>query len=119
MGLQDNRVARDENGVRGQLPHRPREQVNLALDWRATSRLDLRADLSYIGQAHDLAEDGADSRLPASTSLGLKGVLTIGRINGQDISVTAAVDNLTDAVILPQLGLPAPGRSYHVGIRID
>ncbi len=119
VGLQDNRVARDESDVRRHLLHRPGEQLNLALDWQATSRLDIRADLSYIGQAYDLAEEGVDSRLPASTSLGLKGVLTIGRINDQDIFLTAAVDNLTDALVLPQLGLPAPGRSYHVGIRID
>ena len=119
VGLQDNRVSRDESGVRRHLLHRPREQLNLALDWQATSRLDVRANLSYIGQAFDLAEDGAESRLPASTSLGVKGVVIIARINDKNIFLTAAVDNLTDALILPQLGLPAPGRSYHVGIRVN
>ena len=119
VGLQDNRVSRDESGVRRHLLHRPGEQLNLALDWQATSRLDVRVDISYIGQAFDIAQDGAESRLPASTSLGLKGIVSIGRINDHDMFITAAVDNLTDALILPQLGLPAPGRSYHVGIRID
>ena len=118
-GLQDHRVARDESGLRRNLLHRPGEQVNLALDWRAASNLDIRAELSYIGRAYDLAEDGADIHLPSSTSFGLRGVMTIGRTHDRDIYLTAAVDNLTDALILPQSGLPAPGRSFHVGIRID
>ena len=29
---------------------------------------------------------------------------------------TAAIDNLTNAVILPQLGLPQPGRSIRIGL---
>ena len=118
-GLQDDRVARNESGLRRNLLHRPGEQVNLALDWQATSSLDIRADLSYIGRAYDLGYDGADIHLPSSTSFGLSGVMTIGRAHGRDIQLTAAVENLTDALILPQSGLPAPGRSFHVGIRID
>ena len=38
---------------------------------------------------------------------------------GRDIQVTASVDNLTDALILPQLGLPAPGRLYRIGLRLN
>lgn len=118
-GLQDDRVSRDESGLRRNLLHRPGEQLNLALDWQATSSLDIRAELSYVGRAYDLGDGGADINLPSSTSLGLRGVLTIGRTHDRDIYLTAAVDNLTDALILPQSGLPAPGRSFHVGIRID
>jgi len=119
VGLQDEQLARDENGLLRNLLHRPGEQVNLALDWQATSRLDIRAELSYVGRAYDLGNDGADIHLPSSTSFGLRGVMTIGRTLDRDIHLTAAVENLTDALILPQSGLPAPGRSFHVGIRID
>ena len=118
-GLQDGQLTPDESGLRRNLLHRPSEQVNLALDWQATSRLDIRAELSYIGRAYDLGDDGADIHLPSSTSFGLKGVMTIGQTLDRDIHLTAAVENLTDALILPQSGLPAPGRSFHVGIRID
>ena len=118
-GLQDEQLTPDESGLRRNLLHRPGEQVNLALDWRATSGLDIRAELSYVGPAYDIGDDGADIHLPSSTSFGLKGVLTIDRTHDRAIYLTAAVDNLTDALILPQSGLPAPGRSYHVGIRID
>lgn len=118
-GLQDEQLARDESGQLRNLLHRPGEQLNLALDWRATSSLDIRAELSYIGRAYDLGNDGAEIHLPSSTSFGLRGVMTIGRTHDRDIYLTAAVDNLTDALVLPQSGLPAPGRSFHVGIRID
>ncbi len=119
VGLQDDRVEPDERGVRRNLLHRPREQLNLALDWQPTSSLDMRAELSYIGRAYDLTDDGADTHLPASASFGLRGVMNVGRLYNQDIFLTAAVDNLTDALILPQLGLPGPGRSFHVGIRVN
>ena len=119
VGLQDDQVTRDESGVRRNLLHRPREQLNLALEWQATSSLQLRAELSYTGRAYDLSDDGTDTCLPASTSVGLTGSMNVGRIYDQDIFLTAAVDNLTDALILPQLGLPEPGRSFHIGIRIN
>ena len=119
VGLQDDQVARDESGMRRNLLHRPKEQLNLALDWQATSSLDMRAELSYTGRAYDLTDDGADTCLPVSASFGLRGTTNIGRIYNQDIFLTAAVDNLTDALILPQLGLPGPGRSFHIGIRIN
>ena len=118
-GLQDEQLTPDESGLRRNLLHRPGEQVNLTLDWQATSSLDIRAELSYIGRAYDLGDDGTDIHLPSSTSVGLRGVMTIGRTHDRDIHLTAAVENLTDALILPQSGLPAPGRSFHVGIRID
>ena len=119
IGLQDEQLARDESGLRRNLLHRPGEQLNLALDWHATPSLDIRAELSYVGRAYDLADDGADIHLPSSTSFGLRGVMKVGQTHDRDIYLTAAVDNLTDALILPQSGLPAPGRSFHIGIRID
>ena len=118
-GLQDDSVARDESGLRRNLLHRPGEQLNLTLDWRAASSLDIRAELSYIGRAYDLGDDGVDIHLPSSTSIGLRGVMKVGQTHNRDIHLTASVENLTDALILPQSGLPAPGRSFHVGIRID
>ena len=118
-GLQDEQLTPDESGLRRNLLYRPGEQLNLAIDWQATSSLDIRAELSYVGQAYDLGDDGADIHLPSSTSFGLRGVMTIGQTLDRDIHLTAAIENLTDALILPQSGLPAPGRSFHVGIRID
>ena len=119
VGLQDDQVARDESGIRRNLLLRPAEQLNLALDWQATPGLGIHAQLSHNGRAYDLGDDGTDIHLPSSTSFGLSGVMKVGRTLDRDIHLTAAADNLTDALIIPQSGFPAPGRSFHVGIRID
>jgi len=39
-------------------------------------------------------------------------------VNVGPIALFAIADNLNDALILPQTGLPAPGRTLHIGIRM-
>lgn len=117
--LQDGEIERENDGVRPILLQRPKQQVSVALDWQATPSIDLRAELFRTGRAFDLADSGDAIELPASNSLNLRGFLNIGAWFGQDVLLTAAVDNATDELILPQLGLPAPGRSFHVGVRIN
>ena len=119
FGLQDGESDRDETGERRELLQRPDEQVNLAFDWQATPRVDLRAEAAYAGGSFDLDDDGSIARLPSSTSVNLRGFFKAGSWRRQDILLTAAVDNATDELVLPQLGLPAPGRSYHLGFRIN
>jgi iron complex outermembrane receptor protein len=34
------------------------------------------------------------------------------------LSATAAVDNMANAVVLPQLGLPLPGRTVRIGLLV-
>jgi iron complex outermembrane receptor protein len=81
--------------------------------------LDLRAELVGGGPARDLADNGDIVRLPRYFLLNLRAFSTIGEIAGiGPISLFAAADNLNDAVILPQSGLPAPGRTLRLGIRI-
>lgn len=101
------------------LLQRPRTQYSLALDWQATSRTDLRAELYRGGAAHDLADDGILRRLPPHVTLALRAYYECGRV-GPDLPVLAflAADNITDALVLPQLGFPSPGRSILVGVRV-
>jgi iron complex outermembrane receptor protein len=117
--LQDGEVARDDNGERPVLLQRPETQLRAALDWQASDRVDLRAEVQYTGSAYDLADDGSTVELPDATVLNLRGFLRIGQWWGRDVQLTASVDNATDALVLPQLGLPAPGRLYRVGIRLN
>lgn len=117
--LQDGEVARDDNGERPFLLQRPDAQLRAALDWQASDRVDLRAEVQYTGSAYDLADDGSPVRLPDATVLNLRGFLRVGQWWGRDVHLTASVDNATDALVLPQLGLPAPGRLYRVGIRLN
>lgn len=85
-------------------------EAMLAVDW-APAGFDLRAELRRIGSAVDLARDGTKAVLAAATEINLRAALPIMRfVDGGRLSFTAAADNLTDAVIAPQLGLPQPGR---------
>ena len=117
--LQDGQVERDENGERPELLQRPDAQVRLALDWQATPRLDLRAEFMHTGSAFDLDDDGSLVELPASTTMNLRGFFQVTEWRGREIDITASIDNVTDELVLPQLGLPAPGRLYRVGVRIN
>ena len=119
LALQDGEVERDENGERPELLQRPDAQARLALDWQASPRLDLRAELMHTGEAFDLDDDGTLVELPESTTVNLRGFFQITEWRGRDVQVTASIDNLTDELVLPQLGLPAPGRMYRVGIRVN
>ncbi len=117
--LQDGEVERDDFGVRPVLLQRPKQQLSIALDWQATTRLDMRAEVFHTGSAFDFADDGSVVTLPSSNSLNLRGFYSVGEWHGHTLLLTAAIDNATDELVLPQLGLPSPGRSYHLGIRIN
>jgi hypothetical protein len=66
-----------------------------------------------------LADSGELARLPGVTSLNLRAFWKIGEIKALgNLTFAALIDNATDALILPQLGLPAPGRTFRIGIRL-
>ena len=117
--LQGGRMEREDNGERPMLLQRPEAQVRVALDWQASQRVDLRAEVLHTSAAHDLADDGSIARLPAANCLNLRGFFHIDTWAGRNVHLTASIDNLTDELVLPQLGLPAPGRSYRLGLRVN
>ncbi|HNP65677.1 MAG TPA: TonB-dependent receptor, partial [Woeseiaceae bacterium] len=117
--LQGGRMERDENGERPVLLQRPGAQGRVALDWQANQRIDLRAEVLHTSAANDWADDGSAARLPAATSLNLRGFFQLDTWAGRNVHLTASIDNLTDELVLPQLGLPAPGRSYRLGLRVN
>ena len=113
-------TALDASSAGQPLLQRPAQEAMLALDWAPKSGLgeafDLRAELRRIGQARDLAADGALARLAPATEINLRARVPVLRLGKAQVSATAAIDNLTNAVILPQLGLPQPGRSIRIGL---
>ncbi len=105
------------------LVQRPDHEVMLAIDWaprRHGQRLfDLRSEIRHIGPAVDLAPDGTIARLPAATEWNLRAALPLGRIGATRLALTAAADNVTNALVVPQLGLPLAGRTVRFGIRVE
>ncbi|OYZ16742.1 MAG: hypothetical protein B7Y35_02095 [Sphingomonadales bacterium 28-64-96] len=109
-------TALDANSAGQPLLQRPAHEAMLALDWAPREAFDLRAELRRIGPARDLAPDGTLARLAPATEINLRARVPVLRLGQVPVSVTAAIDNLTNAVILPQLGLPQPGRSIRIGL---
>ena len=102
------------------LVQRPDHEVMLALDWSPDQLFDIRGELRRIGAAVDLAPDGTEARLPPATEVNLRASMPMFRFGANTwLKLTAAVDNLFDAVVLPQLGLPMAGRTLRFGILVQ
>lgn len=76
------------------------------------------AELLYTGRAYSADADGVLVALPRSASLNLRASrrILVGRTA---LSLFVRGDNLLDSWIVPQVGLPAPGRSVRVGITVS
>ena len=102
-----------------QLPQRPEHEIGGALIYRPRAAALLRAEYRRVGPAVDLDASGARAVLPAGDEVNLRVQWPLGRLGSSRLSATAAVDNLTDDVTMPQLGLPLPGRTLRFGLRVD
>lgn len=117
--IQRGHARLEPDGSRPVLLQRPRHQLTAALDWSPLSALDLRAEIVKGGAAQDLLESGSVVRLPGYTTLNLKAFANLGDVKGiGPLAIFAIADNVNDALILPQTGFPAPGRTLRIGIRI-
>ncbi len=79
--------------------------------YRPTAAFLLRAEYRRVGSATDLDASG--------NGVKLRGQWHVANIGDRAVSITVAVDNLTNEVITPQTGLPMPGRMLRMGLRVD
>jgi iron complex outermembrane recepter protein len=101
------------------LVQRPSYELLAALTWTPIETVSLRGEVRRVGEAVDLSPAGAKARLPAGNEVNLRGRVDLLTLkSGARVSLTGSVDNLTDDVITPQLGLPLPGRSFRIGVQI-
>ncbi|WP_353218197.1 TonB-dependent receptor, partial [Sandarakinorhabdus sp.] len=106
------------------LLQRPFHEAMAAIDWAPSRAFDLRAEVRRIGPARDLGRDlaprpapaGQLARLPPATEINLRSRVLLTRIGKTRLSATAALDNLLNAAVFPQLGLPLPGRTLRIGV---
>lgn len=99
---------------------RPAYEATAAVDWAPKGLFDVRAEVRFIGDAVDLGPDGKEAALPSATEVNMRVAVPIIRFGtGPRLFITGAVDNLTNAFIEPQLGLPLPGRTVRMGIRVE
>lgn len=101
-----------------------RPQVLAGIDARTALPFEMRAGAAvrHVGSQYCANPDGpAAIRLRASTRLDgdVKRVINVGRDNAPvGLEVTAAIDNIADSAIYDQCGLPQPGRTLRVQIRM-
>jgi iron complex outermembrane recepter protein len=101
------------------LVQRPSIETLAAATWTPVPDLSLRGEWRHVGGAVDQTPSGAKAQLPPGDEINLRGRWHLLRLGGGlRLSLTGSIDNLTDDVITPQLGLPLPGRSFRIGVQI-
>ncbi len=99
------------------LPQRPGHDAFAALDWQSWGKLDVRAEVRDVGAAFDIGPDGEAVALPGGTEFGFRLSHPLPQTQAlPPARLIFSLDNAFNASIEPQLGLPAPGRTYRVGI---
>ncbi len=116
---QDHKARRESDGTRPVLYLRPKVQVSLALDYLVAQEWDLFLEVQRISGALDEDEDGTVVHLPESTEINLRIFRSLRESEEGRWRAYAGVDNLGNDIILPQLGLPLPGRTWSLGVRFD
>lgn len=116
---QDLEARVEDDGGRPVLYQRPDLQASLVVDWLFAADWDLFLEVRYIGTALDEEEDGSVVELPTSTPVNLRFFRTVHHGESGRWRVYGGVDNLTDELILPQLGIPQPGRTASLGISFE
>ena len=101
------------------LLQRPSYETGGALRFLPHPAVTQRAEYRRVGPAVDLDASGNLATLAAGDEVNLRGQWRVAEIGNHAVSITMAVDNLTDAVLVPQAGLPGPGRMARIGLRVD
>ena len=107
---------KEASGERPELYQRPKRQISARFNYYHSERIYFITDILHLGEAKDDGETGVEI-LPASTQLDLRMFYDLAGRRGWRFFV--ALENLTDELVLPQLGLPAPGRTWRVGVEFD
>jgi iron complex outermembrane recepter protein len=104
----------------GHLTEKPEMLMTLNGEARLTSNTRLISTLIYVGKAYGLGTENEHILLPTSLEWNLRIAQTVYfSSKGLFLEAYAGADNVFDSLTLPQLGLPAPGRSLRFGINLS
>ncbi len=116
---QDLEALPESDGTRAMLYQRPEIQGSVSIDYLFAADWDLFIEAQYVGKALDEDEAGNTVSLPTSTEVNLRLFKTIRQEDAGRWRAYCGVDNLGNAVVLPQLGLPLPGRTISIGVSFE
>lgn len=102
------------------LNEKPELLGSLTLNWITRWGGSAQANVRQVGQAYALDQDNTQVALPSSTVLNLRVALRrYFQTGGIFIEIYGGLNNVTDEVTLPQLGLPGRGREMRVGASLS
>ncbi len=104
-----------------QLAEKPVLLGHLATSWSPVAGLSIVLEADMFGRAYSLNEDNEMERLDGAVMIHPRVSRLVRMPTERTLyaEVFARADNLTDAVFVQQLGLPAPGRAFQAGIKMS
>lgn len=100
------------------LAEKPEALGRIAVHYTPAWGLRVALDGEYTGRAYSLDEDNAFVPLPTAFVMNVRVGQRVS-LGAARVEVYGRSDNLTDEVVVPQLGLPGPGRSFAGGVEVD
>jgi hypothetical protein len=102
------------------LQQRPSHELHAAVHYQPSAIIAVRADIRRLGLAVDVGLAGQRVRLAPGehVDLGARVAVAGTRDDGR-LWLVGGSDNMFDATILPQLGLPLPDRMLRSGVQLD
>lgn len=101
------------------LVEKPAAIASVGVSARSRSGVSLFVQSRYRGRAWGTEDSGALARLAPALSADVRLGYLVAVGGGVMLDVFGRVDNVFDAVVLPQLGLPEPGRTIRAGITVS
>lgn len=115
---QHQRAETELNQRSNKLMQRPSSQVSVTANYLFANDWRLTAEVEQTGTAFDEDNDATVVELPSAVKVNIKAFvpLPVSNEHGQ-WHFYLSFDNITNEDVLPQLGLPEPGRMFAVGLR--
>ena len=100
------------------IAEKPALLARLRVDYDHPSGFSTALEAEHVGRAWSADENGALLALERSTALNWRLAYGLELLQEREGELFLHVDNVTDTLVESQLGLPAPGRTIRVGVKI-
>ncbi len=117
LTLSQARRLPDAPGDPTYLSEKPDALGRLAMSYRPATGFNGVVDATYTGRAYSLDDTNAFVPLPTSLALSARVGYRLLLPSGRWLEPYVRVDNVTDALVVPQLGLPEAGRMAQGGVK--
>ncbi len=104
-------------GFERPLPEKPAWIGRCDMNYQPGSGISLILESHYSGRAYGLSDGNDLIPLPSSLVVNTR-ISWLILYRKYSAEVFGRINNLTDEIVLPQLGLPGPGRALHIGLQI-